>query len=374
MRVLIACGGTAGHIFPGLALAEELQKYNKNYQIVIVVSARSRDKRFLKASFSAQSWHLATVSTLALPYKFSLRYINFSLRLVWGLLKSVYIIMRYQPEVVVGFGGYASFAPLVIARIMGIPTLIHEQNLVPGRANQLLSRIVDRIAITFADTEKLFFLNRSDDKIIKTGLPLRKHILFFSRDDRYLQGFTKTSKKFTILVVGGSQGAHKINELVLDCLAHMSEKTKANLQFIHITGKDDFNNSRARYTSLGVHSWVFDFLLDMSCAYRNADLLIGRAGASTIFEAAYFALPCLFIPYVHSSSHQKENALFLERNGAAIVFDETTSSSHDLKEVLQRLITNKNLRGSLSQKIKLFANPQAVHNLKEQIDILCKAQ
>lgn len=369
MKILIACGGTAGHIFPGLALAEELRKEDKECQIVIVVSTHPRDKEYLKTVGPFKDMHLETIRSSPLPYKISLKYIPFALKLFLACLQSTYIMLRYRPEVVIGFGGYASFAPLIIARIIGTPLLIHEQNLVPGRTNRLLSRIADRITITFDDTDKSFPQWRSNLKIVKTGLPLRKHILDYRGDPLNI---TKDRKKTTILVMGGSQGAHNINELVLNCLSQMDEEDLRRMQLIHQTGKSDFHYVKARYETLAVSSRVFDFLEDMASVYRIADFLIARSGASTIFEAATFGLPCVLIPYSCGTRHQEENALFLERKGCACVLNEKTSSYEDLEKVMLELIHNKSLRENLSQRIKLLKEPQATYNLKEQINTLYK--
>ncbi len=371
MKVLIACGGTAGHIFPGLALAEELKDENNHCEVVLVVSSHPRDREYLKVGrYILNGVHIETVATVAFPYDFSPKFVLFAARLFWALLKSFIIILRYAPQVVVGFGGYASFAPLIIARIMGIPTLIHEQNLKPGRANRLLARIVDRIAISFDDTNRFFSQDaKSRDKIVKVGLPLRKYILTHSKDS-----FAQSKDLFTILVVGGSQGAHNINELVLNCLSLMDKRKLAQMHVIHLTGKGDLHYVKARYEALDITSEVFDFLEDMAGVYNIADLLISRSGASTIFEAASFGLPCILIPYAGGTKHQKDNAFYLERKGAVIALDEKTSSCEDLKKILLELITDKRRRKNLSQRIKLLDNPKAGHNLKEQIFALYRGR
>lgn len=373
MRILIACGGTAGHIFPGLALAEELRREDKNCSIIMVVSTRPRDKEYLKAAAPFKGMQIKTLSSSPLPYRISFKYIPFVLRLAWAHLESFYIMLRYRPQVVVGFGGYTSFAPLIIGRIIGTPLLIHEQNIIPGRANRLLARIADRIAVTFDDTNKFFSKGtQARGKIVKTGLPLRKHISDYGRNSS--ERFKTDTGKFTILILGGSQGAHNINELVLNCLSRMDIEGRRHLQVIHLCGKRDFRSVLAKYAALGIASRVFDFLEDMAGAYRTADLLIARSGASTIFEAATFGLPCLFIPYSWAGRHQKENALFLKRRGAALVLDERTSSCGELEKMLSELIANKSLRENLSQRIKLLQVPQASHNLKEEVFALYRGR
>jgi UDP-N-acetylglucosamine--N-acetylmuramyl-(pentapeptide) pyrophosphoryl-undecaprenol N-acetylglucosamine transferase len=367
---MIACGGTAGHIFPGLALAEELRKEDENCQIVIVVSTHPRDQQYLRTNSLFNDVPIKTVESCAFPEKLSLKSISFALKLIWGSLQSFGIILKYRPQVAIGFGGYASFAPLVAARLSGIPAFIHEQNLVPGKANQFLSRIVNKIAISFEDTTKFFPKGAAfSRKIVRTGLPLRKHIL----DCRQSQG-PRQKDKFTILVFGGSQGAHKINQLVLSCLSQTSAEKRAQLQLIHLSGKEDFHQVKEKYKALGVNSRVFAFLQEIGNAYRVADLLIARSGASTIFEAATFGLPSILIPYPYGSRHQKENAFHLKHNGAALVLDEEGATGKDLKKMLSMLLTDKGLREKLSEKIKLLGTLQASHSLKEEIDVFARGK
>lgn len=372
MRVLIACGGTAGHIFPGLALAEELKKEDGNCQIVIVISTHARDKRFIESSGIFKDMQMEAVSCVPLPYRLSFRYIPFGLRLTRAFIQSFFIMRRYKPDGVIGFGGYASFAPLIIAHFMGISTLIHEQNVIPGRANQMLARIADKVAITFDDTRNFFSQKKLQRKIVKTGLPLRKYVL----DQRKTSpGTLRLSPgKFTVLILGGSQGAHGINELVLNCLNQMSRENREHLQLIHLAGRKDCQHVRMKYESLGVASYVFEFLEDMADAYSHADVLIGRSGASTIFEAATFGLPCVLIPHTCGTGHQKENAAFLERNGAALVLDERSASAQDLGKMLLELINDRGLRESLSHKIRSFKITQASRILKNEIYLLCRGQ
>lgn len=370
MRVLIACGGTAGHIFPGLALAEELKGGGNQSQIIMVVSTHRRDRKYLKAaSLLLNGVPIERVGSVALPYKLSFKYVTFALRLFWAFLKSFIIILRYSPQVVVGFGGYASFAPLVVARMMGIPTLIHEQNIKPGRANRFLARIVDKVVVSFDETNNSFPKMKSANKVINAGLPLRKHILSCSSDK-----FKRVGDKFTILILGGSQGAHKINELVLDCLKLMDKAQLARIQLIHLAGQNDFHYVKSGYEALGITSEVFDFLTDIASAYKVADLLIGRCGAGTIFEAAHFGLPCILIPYVRGTKHQKDNAAYLKRRGCALFLDEEGASGEDLRKILLELFDNKKMRNDLSQRIKTLDNPAAANNLQEQIFALYRGR
>lgn len=370
MKVLIACGGSAGHIFPGLALAEELKEEDSNSQVVIVVSSRHRDKEYLRAAAHFKDINLETVCTSALPYRMSFKHFFFIVSLLCALLKSFYIILKYRPQVVIGFGGYTSFAPLIVAWALSIPTLIHEQNYTPGRANQFLAHFVDRVAVSFDGTDRFFRWRGFKHKIVKTGFPLRKQILNGKR--KLGEAPNAAAKKFTILVIGGSLGAHNLNELVLNCLSRLDKESCAQIHMIHLAGKRDVDYVRARYATMGVSFQVFDFLGDMAGAYRCADLLVGRCGAGTIFEAASFGLPCLFIPHSYGTRHQKANAGYFKQQGAALVLDEKAQTCEDFARMFSELIKNKSMRENLSQRIRLFENPRATSNLRDEVNDLYK--
>jgi len=374
MRLLVACGGTAGHIFPGLALIEELKKEKSDCQITVIVSKRRRDQEYLKAASSTlEGISVRTIISTPLPYKPSLKYIVFALRLLLAFFQSLVIILKFRPQVVIGFGGYVSFAPLAVAWILKIPRMIHEQNLVPGRTNQALRGIVDKIAVSFDQTHKFFLKSKSLPKIVATGLPLRRQILNDKnkRSRGALSGLT--FDKFTILIMGGSQGSHSINELVFDCLKSLDKTTLGHLQLIHITGKRDFHSALERYKSLDVSHHVFDFLEDIAGAYRVSDLLISRSGASAIFEAASFGLPSILIPYSHGTQHQKDNAAYLKAKGAALILDDETSAK-DLGKLIFRLVGDQSLRENLSRNIKVLAASSAAEKLKNEVLDLYKGR
>lgn len=371
MNVLIACGGTAGHIFPGLALVEELKKNNTAERIVVVVSTHPRDKEYLVAvKESLRGVDVETVGTIGLPEKISFKLFDCGLQFLRAVIKSFVLILRHKPDVVVGFGGYASFVPLVVARVLKIPTLIHEQNLIPGKANQLLSRFVHKVAVSFDSTGDFFSSSRISRKIAVTGLPLRRQIV--ETNGLGESEFDVPKDKFVVLVAGGSQGASEINSLMLGSLELMGSQQRSRLHVIHLTGKKDFSYVRQSYEDLDVSSSVFSFFKDIASLYKVSKLLIARSGASTIFEAATFGLPYLVIPYSHASGHQKENALFLKNRNCAVVLEKSQVSPSNFKEILNEIIDNKIKRENLIKNIKMLQMPQAANNLLKQVRILCK--
>lgn len=384
MRVLIACGGTAGHIYPGVALAEEIIAADKTARIIMVISSRPRDKELLKRAGSSAlpDACIETIKTVGLPQKkFSLEYIIFIGRLVLALIGSLLIILRHRPRIAVGFGGYSSFAPLAAACLLRIPVIIHEQNVLLGKANRILAGLADKIAVSFPVADNLFPVG----KVVRTGFPLRRHLIAAAlplpspqKGEGKGKGgvFTKRislpdERKLTVLAMGGSQGAAGMNRLVLGCLSQMERKTLSRLHFIHLSGKQDCQYVHDEYAKLGVDFQVFDFLEEMDKVYPSADILICRAGAGTIFEAALFGPACILIPYPHGNQHQQENAAYLAQRGCALVVEETAASAAaELQKALLHLFTNAGARQELSRKIGMLKLPQAGLRLKEQVDML----
>ncbi len=371
MKILIACGGTAGHVFPAIALIEQLKQKNNSPEITVVVSARLRDKTYLAAGERAlEGAAIKTVGTIGLPEKISLKYASFVLKFLWALSKSLVLIVSFKPDIVVGFGGYASFAPVLAAHFLGVPTLIHEQNLVPGKANQALARFVDRIAISFDETAQFFSKLKSGSRIINTGLPLRRRVL---PDSGLSSGdFKPKADKFQILVMGGSQGSASINRLVLDALKQLSREQQDQLYLIHLSGSNDLDFVKQGYKSLGISSSVFAFYEDMAGLYQTAQLVIGRAGASAIFELAAFGLAAILIPYAYAGKHQTDNAVYLKRRGCAVVLEETGLNPRRLQAAISELIANKERRDGLSRRISSLQVSQAAEKLGQQINILLK--
>lgn len=356
MKILIASGGSGGHIFPAVSLARELKK--ENSEIMFVASRRRLDKIILDKT----DYKKVYISANPMPYRIGFKSLIFCIKFILDSLFSIYLLLLYKPNVVVGFGGYTSGALVLIASLMGIKTVIHEQNLVPGRTNKFLDKFVDKIAISFPDTGK-YFKNKN---VIFTGNPLREESLKECRNEA-LSRFGFDSKKITILVMGGSQGAKSLNELVARSIELMPLEKKRILQIVHITGSKNKELVESVYNKNSIPSKVVEFIRNINEAYSVADIAISRSGAAAIFELASFKKPMILVPYPNKKNNQRFNAEFFENNSAAICLDETKIDSAFLKEIIVDLIDNPKKREILSKNAEGLSVKDGATRLKEVV-------
>ncbi|MBI5124099.1 MAG: undecaprenyldiphospho-muramoylpentapeptide beta-N-acetylglucosaminyltransferase [Candidatus Omnitrophica bacterium] len=365
MRILIACGGSGGHIFPAIALAEGLESDDACLDILFVGSDSVLDKRI----FEKERFGYYLLSANKFPYTPSWKTAIFFIKLSFDTLKSFFILVRSKPDVVVGFGGYTSGPVIFAAYILRIPRIIHEQNVRPGRANAALFRFVDKIAVSFENTKK--YLGECIKKAVFTGNPIRMKLM---KDDRpgSIKKFGLDSNKSTILVIGGSQGAHNLNKTFLLAMTKIGSGMRASLQVIHITGNTDYAWASEAYKELDIEHRVFSFVDRIEEAYSASDLVVTRSGASAIFEIAYFGRPMILVPYPFAMSHQSENAAVFSGNGAAIKIDEKELSPELIKTEIERLINDRLYSGALAQNAKRLSVPDSSYNLAGEVLNLVK--
>ena len=350
IKILIACGGTGGHIFPGLSLYRSLKKRHRDANIVLVLA-----KRAISTYIVTEEFPHIYLSLVPLRFKFELQNILAVLKLFKGIFQSLGIILRLRPDVVVGLGGYASFFLVFFARFFRIKTVIHEQNVTPGRANRILAHFANKIAISFAKTEEYF--NRHSPKVKLTGNPIRPNLVPKDKTRAY-EYFGLYADKFTILVIGGSQGAHKINITTLLAVSKILDKSR--FQIIHLCGEKDYIFLNSGYKDLDIKAKVFAFLRPMEYAYSASDIVISRAGATSISEIASFALPSILIPYPYVRRHQIENARYFCENNAAILIKERDLNPEILKDRILELFNNLNLQKLIGENAsRLFKLPAA---------------
>ena len=367
MRVLIACGGSGGHIFPAIALAQGLIEKNNKTDTMFVGSNAVLDKRI----FKKEHFKYSLLSANKLAYKLSFKWIIFFTKLIFDILKSFFILVRYRPDVVVGFGGYVSGPVILTAYVLGIPRIVHEQNVVPGRANAFLFRFTEKIAISFEETRK--YLKNYAYKAVFTGNPIRAALL---KDDRSgnMKKLGLDTDKFTILVIGGSQGAHNLNKTFLKALTKFNADMRSVIQVIHITGIMDYAWASEAYKELGLEHRVFSFIDRIEEAYSASDLVVTRSGASAIFEIAYFGRPMILVPYPFAMSHQSENARFFSEKCAAIQVDEKELSPDLIKDKVELLLKDKRRLGEMAESAKRLSVPASSYNLAKEVFSLCKRQ
>ena len=322
MRLIIAGGGTGGHLFPGIAVAEEFLARGAENEVLFVGTERGIEARLLPKL----GYRLELISASGMKGLGTAKQIMSAGRLLYGYAQSRKILKEFRPDIVLGVGGYAS-APLVLAaRGMGIRRFIHEQNAAPGLTNKVLGRIVDGVFISMEESASFF-----PKKITQmTGNPIRKEILW-----GFQERVRSMGDSFSILVFGGSAGAQRVNTALLEALPHLAGM-KQRLRITHQTGEKDVARVREGYQAQGVQAKVVSFIDDMSAAYGAADLVICRAGATTIAEVTACGKGCIFIPYPYAADdHQRKNAESLVKKGAGrMILEEDLTGAHLAAEIL----------------------------------------
>jgi len=350
MKIIIATGASGGHIFPALSLAEE---FKDKHDIIFVCEQGKSEILIEEAGFKTLA--ISIVKPRSLKNMFS-----FIFSLVRSFGESLRIINSFKPEVAVGFGSFVSFPLIAAAKIKGLPTVIHEQNAVPGLANRILANFSNKIAVSFSESNKYF----PGQKRVLTGCPVRPELLKADKASAR-QFFNLKSNKFTILVLGGSQGSHNINVKFMQVLREIKEKD--NLQVIHLTGSADYEWVRSEYQKIGIEHCVFAFLKEMGYAYKSADLVISRAGASAIAEIALLGVPAILVPYPFARAHQLENARAMADKGAAVLIKDADLSAQVFKGHILRLLNNRCLLQEMAQKARDFSMPYAAKDLANVI-------
>jgi len=323
MNVLIACGGTGGHLFPGMAVAETL--LSRGHAVRLLVSAKAVDSTALAALTSGcdpsaggpGNPKLSVKPLCAIGFSGSRQLMRFCSRLAQATHDCMRDRANFAPDAVLGMGGFTSAPAVLAARWRGTRTLIHESNAVPGKANCWVGKLADQVAVGLADCAR-FFPRKS---VTVTGTPIRAAL----RRGRVANAHAQLglrADRLTVLVAGGSQGAHAVNEAIACALPWLDEWTD-RAQFVHLTGKDDEAFVREAYEKNGFAAKVVAFCHQMELAYTAADVVISRAGAATLTEIAAFALPAILIPFPHAAGdHQTHNARVFERAGAARLIEQ----------------------------------------------------
>lgn len=331
MKVLAVTGASGGHIFPAVSFIQALSKRSGQVDALLVLPKRS-----LKAGESLAGYKIKYISTSVVTARLTSANLLAIARFVKGFWESLNIIIKFKPDLVVGFGSLDSIPCVFTAWLFRIKTLIHEQNVLPGRANRLLARFSDRVAISFPGSREYFSV--SQQKLVLTGNPLRQQVKKIDRDQA-LGFFGFAGDKFTILVMGGSQGSRHINTGFLNAVAGLSNLSA--IQVIHLAGTGDLEGIKEGYRKRNIRAKVFDFLGNIEQAYSASDLAISRSGATTISELIFFKLPAIISPYPFAYSHQLENARILQDKGCAIVIKDDELDKEILRESIGGLINDR---------------------------------
>ena len=345
MRVLIVGGGTGGHLFPAIALAEAFRDRDQENQIRFVVTERALDSQIL----SGREFSFQTLKMAGIKGKGVIGTIGSLGKLPRALAASLKMLRDYRPDMVLGVGGYVSGPVVLGAWWKGLPCAVQEQNSIPGITNRLLGKVVNRVFGAFKESEAYF----PGRKFRLTGNPIRKELRNVS--DRTIPA----SGPLTILILGGSQGAHRINQVVIKALDGL-KPFKKDLSFIHQTGEKDAQEVTRAYEEKGFHHQVLAFISDMVWAYQQADLIIGRAGAMTISEITALGKPSCLIPFPFAANnHQEHNARALFQAGAAEMILEKELSSDLLVNRIGSWLTDRGQLTRMSLQAKSLGRWQA---------------
>ena len=328
MNAVIACGGTGGHLFPGIAVAEVLQ--NRGHEVMLLVSEKDIDAVALSGRTNFQVEKLPTVG---LPSLFSPAFFGFTRRFIESLSLCRSLYRKFKPQVVLGMGGFTSTAPVLAGRIRGIATFIHESNAIPGKANRLTARLVNAVMLGFKECAPFFPKTRTEI----TGTPVRTELVPLDRADaRRKLGLQEDVP--TLLVMGGSQGASGINQALIKALPFLQG---APLQVIHLSGVRDERLVADNYRRENVPAYIGAFHHRMEEVYSAADLVVARAGAASLAEFAAFSLPGILIPFPYATDdHQTRNAEIYAHADGAILLKQSDLSGESLARNIRELMEN----------------------------------
>lgn len=347
MRIVVTGGGTGGHLFPGIALATAMQERLADCRVLFIGTRRQLDQQAL----AGYDFELAAIRCLGLKGMGTLHRLQSVMQLPLAVREARKILRRFKPDLVFGVGGYVTGPVLAAARLHGIPVCIHEQNSVPGLANRMLARIARRIFLSIPCSYPF-----PERKTVLAGNPVRREILAAAEKAKPAGEQQQT----TLLVLGGSQGAHRVNTLVMEAMQQLGSRGDGQVYCIHQTGRADLDEVKSRYARMGIKAEVDAFFQDMAGLYRRADLVISRAGATTLAELAVMGLPALLIPYPYAADdHQKTNALYYQAGGGARMFLEHELSGEKLVREIMSLLHDPEEFHTMAEKMKNMGRPEA---------------
>lgn len=357
IKVVIAGGGTGGHIFPAVSIAHALKRWQHDVQILFVgAKGKMEMEKVPREGFEIIGLDIAGMNRSALWKNILLPF-----KIIKSLFQASKILEQMKPDIAIGVGGYASFPLLFMAQRKNIPTVIQEQNSFAGKSNQILGKKANAICVAYDAMERFFPKN----KIIKTGNPVRKHIVssHISREDA-LQFFQLASNKKVIFIFGGSLGAKNINEAILK---GFKDLLQADVQLIWQTGKLYFEKAKDAIKGYESQIKVYDFLYEIDKAYAVADIIVSRAGASSIAELCIVAKPVIFVPFPYASEdHQTHNAMALVQKNAAIMVSDALAVHELIPKILQ-LINDTTMCNLMSSKLQEMAITNADDMIAKQI-------
>jgi UDP-N-acetylglucosamine--N-acetylmuramyl-(pentapeptide) pyrophosphoryl-undecaprenol N-acetylglucosamine transferase len=358
MKLLIAGGGTGGHLFPGVAIAETLRSRDPKAQVLFVGTERGIEARVLPEL----GWPLKTIEISGLKTVGLRGVVRGLLRIPVALWQSRRILKEYRPDAVIGVGGYASGPVVLAAWMMRLPTAVLEQNSIPGLTNKILGRCVRAVFIAFDETRRFF----RPSKVVMSGTPIRLPIrerLTAARPDR------PADDSFRLFVFGGSQGAVALNRVVVEAIVALAHQGKT-VDVVHQTGERDLQATRQAYAAAGITADCRAFISDMAAEYHRADLVVARAGAATVAELAAAGIPALLVPYpTAADNHQEINARELAERGAAQLLRQSALNGTILAATIGQLMDDPASLERMRSAMKQLGKPHAAETVVDWLKV-----
>jgi len=351
IRLIITGGGTGGHLFPGISLAQAMMGAYPGCEVLFIGTERKVDRTAL----SGLGFETTTIKSHGIKGKSFFAVLKALLQQPLALWEAARIVRNFKPDLVFGVGGYVTGPVILAARLLGVTTCIHEQNSIPGLANKLLGYITNKIFVSLPGSEKYF----SASKTILSGNPVRDNIIKASRAK------PKSSQEpSTLLILGGSQGARRLNSLMLEAAETYLTRLSPPPFIIHQTGGHDEDHVRRKYTELGLNARVHSFFSDMAEIYSQADLIISRAGATTLAELTVFHKPVILVPFPYATdNHQEINGRYLVEAGAGVMFRQADLTGEKLGLEIKRILTDKKLLAEMAENSGKVAKPEATETI-----------
>lgn len=368
MKIIVSGGGTGGHIYPAITLIRTIQAKVPDCEVLYVGTKIGLEADIIPK----EGFAFKTVDICGFARKLTLENIKTVFKSVRSVCDARKIVKEFNPDVVIGTGGYVCGPVLMAASLMGIPTLIQEQNVIPGITNKILAKFVKKIAVGCKEAKAHFPKN----KVIFTGNPIRQEVMNANKEDAFKEYGFDSSKK-TILISGGSRGARSINQAMLGVHQHFSGNS--TIQLLHVTGKNEYNDIVTKLQKQGIDSktvgniMIKPYLYDMPKAMAMADLAIFRAGATGLAELTAKGIPAILVPYPYAAeNHQEFNALALQNQGAAVVIRDCDLSAKRLIQEISELLNSDIKLVEMKQASLKLGKPTAADEIANLVIDLAK--
>ncbi len=357
-KILITSGLTGGHFFPAVCFAKAYQKEHPASEIWFLLCKEAIP---FDLDRHLQNFHVKTIPIDPFPKAFSMKLFLFLIHYPLSVAATYSFVWKLKPAVVASFGSYGSFPAVLAAWLLRVPIVIHEQNRISGKANQVSAFFARWVTTSFPETSG----NLPDKKVRYVGYPIRSELRSIAVRS---QSMLRPEKKFYILVLGGSQGSLALNRITLNFFSSLTSAEKNRIAVIHITGKIEFERIRTAYSNMKMEHQVYAFSEEMGKLYSAADLVVARAGAGTIFELAVFGLPSILIPYPFAYGHQSENARYVENLNGAVVIEESKLTLDRFRNGVLDLLQNEEKRRKIKNAVQNLDVINAAERLVYLVD------